>query len=351
MKRFTFLLALLALALVFGLTLASCGGDGDPGSPGTPDTPSSGNEGSLYAKAPPVSASDTPVNLSGTWGDTVVDRAVYYINANPGTYTLLLNSDIEVGAYMDTITPEFNRRLYQPNVNLTIIGNGAERKIKNTSSEILFIVGNYATEAAGIKLTLGSNITLMGRVSVAGGAELIMKDNAAITSSIRYSSYGIPTGSGVTLSGKAGTTFTMQDNSSVYGHVSLNGGGVFVGEYCTFNMQDNASVYGNSNGGYIGFGGGVYVAGTFNMRGGTISGNSASMGGGVYVDGGTFIMSGGTVYGNDVDDPLRNTGSGAALALSSSASKTEIARYGDGSNILPHTDGERYRTSGTIAGR
>jgi len=300
---------------------------------GSSETPG-GGEASLYAKAPPVSASDTPINLSGIRGDTVIDRAVYYVNAHPGTYTLLLNSDVDVGNYNPdyNINEEFYRRLYQSNINLTIIGNGAERKIKNTSTGTLFIVGNSTSEADGIKLTLGSNVTLLGSVTVVEGATLVMQDNAGITSISSEKSRGVDVSYGLR---KLGATFIMQDNASVYGHVASDGGGVRVDEYCTFIMRDNASVSGNRATEL--YGGGIYLLGTFNMYGGTVSGNSAQIGGGVCVtSSGTFNMYGGTVYGSDASSPLANTGYGAALYLSSNGGG--IAKYSDGSNILPHTD-------------
>jgi hypothetical protein len=52
-----------------------------------------------------------------------------------------------------------------------------------------------------------------------------------------------------------------------------------------------------------GGGGGVYVEGTFEMKGGTISGNTVNtVGGGVYIKGGTFTMSGGTISSNNATD-------------------------------------------------
>jgi len=352
MKKKLKLSGIIVLLAATAFAIICCAEDQTPG----------GSEAGLYAKAPPVSASDTPVNLSGIRGTTVVDRAVYYINAHPGTYTLLLNSDVDVGNYnadLD-IKEELYRRLYKPNVNLTIIGNGAERKIKNTSTGYLFVVGNNLTEADGIRLTLGSNITLLGSVFVTEGAALVMQDNAGITG-----------GSGVTVSyglRKLGATFTMQDNASVYGNVNTDRGGVWVDEYCTFTMRDNASVSGNQAGNgpnVTGMGGGVFVRGTFNMYGGTVSGNSAygfsivpGQGGGVYVSMGTFNMYGGTVYGSDASSPLANfagfasgspsTQVGAALYLSSNGG---IAKYGDGSNILPHTDSNSLYTNNTITGK
>jgi len=53
-----------------------------------------------------------------------------------------------------------------------------------------------------------------------------------------------------------------------------------------------------------GYGGGVYVLGTFTMNGGAISGNTVSSdgnyGGGVYVEG-TFIMNNGKISGNTIN--------------------------------------------------
>jgi hypothetical protein len=58
-----------------------------------------------------------------------------------------------------------------------------------------------------------------------------------------------------------------------------------------------------SNGYSSGYGGGVYVNGTFTMTGGTISGNTAFIqGGGVSVNG-TFIKTRGILYGDTDNNP------------------------------------------------
>ena len=318
--------------------------------------------GSLFAGSPPILPSAIPINLSGTTattGDTIVDRAIAFVNANPGTYTLVLNGDVSVSWF---------RQLNTNNVNLYIIGSGTERRITQTSTGAqIFGVGNIlATTDTNISLTLGENITLVGRqgntsaaVTVVGGATLIMRDNARITGNYIHHLTPVTGGGGVFVQGgmpgSGTTTFTMRDNSSVQGNSRVNsGGGVRVDAGAVFNMYDNASVSGNSSTGFgiaaASMGGGVDVHGTFNMHGGTISGNTTGgMGGGVYVRaGGTFVMSGGTVYGDDVSDPLRNSGHGAALFLSSGAS---VARFGDGSDILPHTDNNNRHTNNTITGR
>jgi hypothetical protein len=73
-------------------------------------------------------------------------------------------------------------------------------------------------------------------------------------------------------------------------------------------------------------------SGTFTMNAGTISGNTATKGGGVYV-GGTFTMKGGTVYGSGAGTGLANTApsGGASLALSSASIE---ARYGNYYDII-----------------
>ena len=99
-------------------------------------------------------------------------------------------------------------------------------------------------------------------------------------------------------------TFTLTDCQSTPGTITHNysesnqktGRGVYVSTG-TFNMY-GGTITGNKDDN----GGGVYVynsTGTFNMSGGTISNNTASYGGGgVYVLGGTFTMTGGSITGN-----------------------------------------------------
>lgn len=73
----------------------------------------------------------------------------------------------------------------------------------------------------------------------------------------------------------------------------------------TFNMY-GGTISGNTAGANASGGGGVYVNGTFNMYGGTISGNKtagSTFGGGVYVASGkTFTMNGGEITQNTSDN-------------------------------------------------
>lgn len=99
-------------------------------------------------------------------------------------------------------------------------------------------------------------------------------------------------------------TFNMY-GGSITGNKTDRGGGVYVDTKGTFNMY-GGTITGNSA---TGDGGGVYVIGSnskFTMTGGSIGGtatndaNQAKYGGGVYVSSGTFTMSGGTITGNKV---------------------------------------------------
>ena len=109
-------------------------------------------------------------------------------------------------------------------------------------------------------------------------------------------------GGGVCLLGKSGsatTTFNME-GGTITGNTTTGGagGGVYLGTNTAFNMSGDAAITGNT----ASSGGGVYVNdATFSMSGGSITGNSATLyGGGVDVNGGSFTMSGGSITGNNV---------------------------------------------------
>jgi hypothetical protein len=156
-----------------------------------------------------------------------------------------------------------------------------------------------------------------------------------------------------------GSTFTMQESATVSGNKTADpllnstadmGGGIFIvgasPDYSTFNML-GGTISGNESGSggglYVGAdsvftmsggkvstntadaGGGVYVAnstGTFKMDGTgvEVSGNTATgLGGGVFVAAGTFDILEGTVYGENEEEDRRNiansviTSKGSAL--------------------------------------
>ncbi|MCD8036510.1 MAG: right-handed parallel beta-helix repeat-containing protein [Clostridiales bacterium] len=76
-------------------------------------------------------------------------------------------------------------------------------------------------------------------------------------------------------------------------------------------LEDSGST-GTITGGSASNGGGVYVTGTFTMNGGTITGNTAIYGGGVYVYGSdaVFNMNGGIITNNTAEDTEKTTNGG-----------------------------------------
>ena len=81
-----------------------------------------------------------------------VAAAAVQVNANPGRFTLVIDDDIS--------TPEVT--LTAAGAHLTIIGLGEVREI-STSGVKAFIVGPAAVQGSDTSLTLGENITLVGR--------------------------------------------------------------------------------------------------------------------------------------------------------------------------------------------
>ena len=125
-----------------------------------------------------------------------------------------------------------------------------------------------------------------GGVFVNGGGEFNMRGKASISDNEATSDGGNSRGGGVRVDKG---TFNMTGGSitgnKATGSNDGHGGGVYAGQTGTFNMSGTASISGN----HARCGGGVYVVGTFNMEGGSITDNKASSGGGVYIyKNGTF---------------------------------------------------------------
>lgn len=174
----------------------------------------------------------------------------------------------------------------------------------------------YTDASAGAAVVLVSGSTL----NMTGGA---IKDNISNT-----------LGGGVYVKGLQSRSSTMNFSGGEISGNRVNstnddlgfdgGGGVYVDLYATLDLSGTARISGN----YAcavdykesaTFGGGVYVAGTFDMRGGEICDNFAGLanyknkygnddrrggdGGGVYLySKSSFSMSGGSIQDNTVDD-------------------------------------------------
>jgi hypothetical protein len=144
-----------------------------------------------------------------------------------------------------------------------------------------------ADEAGSIAaLSAGKNITL----APDAGVTKILKRGADYTDSL----FTVQSGASLKLEG-SGTGRLVIDGGGITASaalVTVNGG--------TLTMNEGAELRNNINTGIGDSGGGVYVGGgTFNMEGGLITGNKAGNGGGVNVGGGTFSMKGGVISGNE----------------------------------------------------
>jgi len=200
----------------------------------------------------PLTVDSSPIDLSTITGDTIIDQAINYINANTATYTLLIGQDISVAG--STGAAGTARVLNAANAKLTIIGIGGIRELSLSSDGRFFTIG--ASGQTGISLTLGNNITIKKGsgagysyqfIVVQNDAELIMEAGSKITN--------------------------VSANQTDRGALYIDGS--------TFTMN-GGSITGNSNSQVTGGvpAGGLNVNGTATIRllGGSIEGNVAPMG-------------------------------------------------------------------------
>ena len=163
----------------------------------------------------------------------------------------------------------------------------------------------------GVVVDIGATFTMHGGTisnnnAYSGGGVCLLGKSGSATTTFNMEGGTI---TGNTTTGGAGggvylgtnTAFNMSGDASVSGNTASSGGGVYVKD-ATFNMSGSASVTGNT----AGSGGGVLVTGNyskgkFNMSGSaSVSGNTTtSSGGGVYMsNSNSFTMSGGSITGN-----------------------------------------------------
>jgi hypothetical protein len=281
-----------------------------------------------------VGEETTPQDLTDTIGANLLVKSFAWIKKNShagDSYTIVLDEDITISSSSAIFIGEYESHGFiigtggstnsstgaannNKNLKITLKGAGGTRTIKIDSANsyegtIFYIYGNATDDTP--HLVLGENITLQGHDE--NGFSLVEIGSARINKS----------------KGK----LTMTAGSRITGNVNLyeNGGGVYVRSDCEFTMDGGAidnneaidpEEYGN------GTGGGVFVAGTFVMNGGSIKENSAKAnGGGVLISAAatSFTMTSGTIEGNTAGEK------GAAVFKASSTgtfNKTGGVIYG-----------------------
>ena len=190
--------------------------------------------------------------------------------------------------------------------NGTITKNGEQEYIR------CFNVKNGTLTIDGVTITGFSCLKDDGAISI-GSKGICNMESGTISGN---SADGGRKGGGVYVD--QGGTFNMHGGTISKNNVSSgSGGGVYVRG--TFNMDGGTISENNAQSG-----GGVYVdqGGTFNMNGGTISGNRAQLGGGVEVyRNGSFTMEGGEIRTNQAENKSYGNGGGVAVFMGSFAMK------------------------------
>jgi uncharacterized repeat protein (TIGR02543 family) len=293
-------------------------------------------------------AESSPVDLSGQSGDHTLAKALGYIAAQTLSAPTNYTVMLDTGTYdMPGVLNSEQANVKTANAVVTLLGKGPQETVLSLSS-----AGSLFRVTAG-KLILGRNITLKGLSSntlplvyVTGSSASLLMQTGAKITGNIASGYG----GGVYVYG----SFDMEGGSISGNSVSSGdgGGGVYVGGG-SFDMS-GGSISGNSvSSGGDGYGGGVYVhEGSFDMSGGSISDNSADYdGGGVYVySSGSFEMSGGTISGNSAP-----YGGGVYADSSDSFDMSAGSIYGNsadysGGGVYVYSTGSFEMSGGRISG-
>lgn len=235
----------------------------------------------------------------------------------------------------ETYKTTFEKEIKQEGNTLKIGGESwAPTKGSNDTFYILptgtYYLGSDISLEYTIKIENNVTLCLNGhKITAADGMDAIYMTGGSFTltdckgvGTITHASS--KTGRGVYVSSG---TFNMY-GGSITGNKAQDAkgrGGVYVYSGSgTFNMY-GGSITGNRA---TGDGGGVYKSGSnssFNMYGGSITGNTAnSYGGGVYVDGGGFTMSGGTIGGTKTGETNTATYGGGGVYVVGSSSTFEM---------------------------
>jgi len=212
----------------------------------------------------------------------------------------------------------------------------------NVQFSVLNMSGN-AQISDNTALLYGGGVYVRGLGFGISDAKLNMysgtiSDNEATGDSNGYGGFG--GGVYVTQAGRFGNSFIFTiDDGAINDNTAINGGGVYIHDRGTFEMK-GGTIGGNTA---SGDGGGVYtdIYANVYISGGTIgNANSAINGGGVYMKAGTFDMNGGTILENHF------TGNGGGVHMANGILKISGAAKISGHS--GHSGGGIYINEGTL---
>jgi hypothetical protein len=217
--------------------------------------------------------------------ENITFRGLYKTDAMPEYFRASADSSRNSGAYAANGNYLASSDRYKSLLN---IEGAATVTLKNSN-----VTGNYGGEAnnpedPGIYYYGGG-------VSVIHPGKLILDNGGRVAyNSLAPCPSGVGGGGGI---GGNGTVELRVGSIVEHNYTTSRGGGIgMYGSNCKMTMSG-----GTISGNEASEGGGIYIndGSTLTMSGGTISGNKAgSIGGGVYVRGGTFTMAGGAIQDN-----------------------------------------------------
>jgi hypothetical protein len=302
---------------------------------------------------------------SGAFAAGTVYKAVFGLQAQ-GVYTFAgLGADAFTFSGATSVTATVNGQA--ATVTVTFPATQPEVALSAATADefvtrLNWIKGNGVPDMNYV-ITLTANISIAPYTLNAGVSSMLRNTIVKIAGSGGERTITLnANGSLFTLEGYNTTnkfTFVVGENIKLQGKSSNTASVVKVNQYAEFIMR-GGTISGNTAS--SSFGGGVYVNnGTFTMSGGTISGNIASSsssysyGGGVYVDNGTFTMSGGTISGNTASSSSSYSYGGGVYVSSSGTFMMmggtisgNNSYYGGGGVYV--YDGTFTMTGGTISG-
>jgi len=278
-------------------------------------------------------------------GSTITGHSGRAVHVNGGTFNMNDGTKITLnsGGGVRVNSGEFN-------MNGGTISNNGNSESLDYGGGVYVNGGTFTMSGNEAKISGNTARYCGGGVYISNGGEFNM-NNGEITENNNANSGGGVYSNGIfkmiggEISGNTAVPLYIAGSYS-----GGSGGGVSVGGG-TFTINNGGTISGNT----ASFGGGVYTNSSFIMNGGIINGNRAtdSSGGGIYVGSdGTFRISNGTVYGTDHSNTNISQGRGAALYVTTDYGYDGTAIYGDSSPVetTPTGDGSGNYRDTTING-
>ncbi len=326
----------------------------------------SANGGGIYVSKGDVLSTYTPGKTLTVEGNSASNGAGIYIKdgnlemAN-GTITgnTVSGSGNGGGIYIEN--GDFTIDAGEVSSNTLVSGQGAGVYIVGSNGK-----GNFTMNGGEIKdnRTSGNN---GGGVYINGGNFTLNDGSITANSSVEGGGVYLNNGnfslvrgdiSGNTVTGNGGGVYLVGEdceyrlkNGSITGNKAKNGGGVYLANgsfILAEDINDTGSISSNSA---SGDGGGVYIAGDgdFTMNGGTVKENETTSGngGGIFLNGGSFFM----VNGYIADNSSKSDGGGICILNNGSFTMNNGDITGNGKKtgtVVTQNGGGVYIDGGTL---